>query len=196
MQLSGDPSERARAAVELVADIARAALPPLERLALTDADLGAARRRAERGRAHRIVPAWRELTGYLNGLSLASVLLIMSLGLAITFGLMGIINMAHGEMLMVGCLHGVRDAGALRAALAAAPDYYFVAALPLSILVAGAVGLLLERGLMRFLYGRPLETLLVTWGAGDGAAAERPSLVRRPDERELPPRWLSGAAWR
>jgi urea transport system permease protein len=109
----------------------------------------------------------RNLVGYVfNGFSLASILLIMSLGLAITFGLMGVINMAHGEMLMLGSYtayvvqeyFAVRHPGHL--------DYFFIGALPLSLLVVGGVGWCLERGLLRFLYGRPLESLLVTWGVG------------------------------
>jgi len=109
----------------------------------------------------------RNAVGYLfNGLSLASVLLIMSLGLAITFGLMGIINMAHGEMLMLGSYtaYVLQEFFAVR--FPAHQDSYFLVALPLSLLVVGAVGILLERGLLRFLYGRPLEGLLVTWGIG------------------------------
>ena len=109
----------------------------------------------------------RNAVGYLfNGLSLASILLIMSLGLAITFGLMGIINMAHGEMLMLGSYtaYVLQEFFAVR--FPAHQDTYFLVALPLSVVVVGVVGILLERGILRFLYGRPLESLLVTWGIG------------------------------
>lgn len=109
----------------------------------------------------------RNVVGYLfNGVSLGAVLLIMSVGLAVTFGLMGIINMAHGEMLMLGSYtaYVVQELFALH--FAAHQDYYFFVALPLSFLVAGLVGLVLELGIIRFLYGRPLETLIVTWGIG------------------------------
>jgi urea transport system permease protein len=109
----------------------------------------------------------RSLIGYVfNGISLASILLIMSLGLAITFGLMGVINMAHGEMLMLGSYTAYVVQEAFAAHLPGRLDYFFVVALPLSLLVVGAVGWSLERGLLRFLYGRPLESLLVTWGLG------------------------------
>ncbi|MCZ6875811.1 MAG: urea ABC transporter permease subunit UrtB [bacterium] len=109
----------------------------------------------------------RNLVGYLfNGLSLASVLLIMSLGLAVTFGLMGIINMAHGEMLMLGSYTAYVLQELFIAHLPQYLDYYFVLALPLSIVVVGIVGLLMERSILRFLYGRPLESLLITWGIG------------------------------
>src|SRR5207244_6979844 len=107
------------------------------------------------------------IVGYLfNGISLAAVLLIMSLGLAVTFGLMGIINMAHGEMLMLGSYTAYVVQEIFAARFPAYADSYFVVALPLAFLVAGVVGLALEWGVIRFLYGRPLETLIVTWGFG------------------------------
>jgi urea transport system permease protein len=109
----------------------------------------------------------RSLIGFVfNGLSLASILLMMSLGLSITFGLMGVINMAHGEMLMLGSYTAYVVQEFFVTYAPAHLDYFFLAALPLSLLVVGAVGLGLERGLLRFLYGRPLESLLVTWGIG------------------------------
>ena len=109
----------------------------------------------------------RSVVGYLfNGVSLGAVLLIMSLGLAVTFGLMGIINMAHGEMLMIGSYTAWVVQELFATHFVAHLDYYFVIALPLSFLTAGLVGLALELGIIRFLYGRPLETLIVTWGIG------------------------------
>src|SRR5207247_11046220 len=109
----------------------------------------------------------RNVVGYLfNGISLAAVLLIMSLGLAVTFGLMGIINMAHGEMLMIGSYTAYVVQEIFQARFAASQDYYFFVALPLAFLAAGLVGLVLELGVIRFLYGRPLESLIVTWGVG------------------------------
>jgi urea transport system permease protein len=109
----------------------------------------------------------RNVVGYVfNGLSLASILLMMSLGLAITFGLMGVINMAHGEMLMLGSFTAYLVQESFAALAPGHLDYFFFVALPLSLLVVGAVGLCLEQGLLRFLYGRPLESLLVTWGIG------------------------------
>jgi urea transport system permease protein len=109
----------------------------------------------------------RNGVGYVfNGLSLASVLLLMSLGLAITFGLMGIINMAHGEMLMLGSYTAYVLQEFFLNTFPNYLDYYFIVALPLSVVVVGGVGMLMERGILRFLYGRPLESLLVTWGIG------------------------------
>jgi urea transport system permease protein len=100
-----------------------------------------------------------------RGLSLSSILLLMALGLAVIFGLMGVINMAHGELMMLGAYTTFMVQEGFKAYLGPHLfDYYFLAAMPLSFVVAGAVGLLLEATLIRFLYGRPLETLLATWG--------------------------------
>lgn len=98
------------------------------------------------------------------GLSLGSVLLLAALGLAVTFGLMRVINMAHGEMLMLGAYSTYVAQRIFESALPGAFDYYMVLAIPLAFVVCMAVGMLLERTVIRFLYGRPLETLLATWG--------------------------------
>jgi len=115
------------------------------------------------------------------GLSLFAVLLLMGLGLAITFGLMGVINMAHGEMIAIGAYTTYVVQGVFGAGLALSPfgcsltlpgmhctgwlrESYFLFALPLSFLAAALAGVLLERSVIRFLYRRPLESLLATWG--------------------------------
>jgi len=102
-----------------------------------------------------------------NGLSVGSVLLIAALGLAVIFGLMGVINLAHGEFIMLGAYttHVVQNA--FRAALGEASplfELYLLAALPVAFAVNALVGLALEQGIVRHLYGRPLDTLLATWG--------------------------------
>lgn len=134
----------------------------------------------------------RNSAGYLfNGVSLASILLIMSLGLAITFGLMGIINMAHGEMLMIGSYTAYVLQELFAAYLPGYLDYYFVLALPLSIVTAGCVGLLMERGILRFLYGRPLESLLITWGIG--MVLQQGARLFFGDQTSVsPPTWFRG----
>jgi urea transport system permease protein len=104
------------------------------------------------------------LGALFSGLSLGSVLLLAALGLAITFGLMGIINMAHGEMLMLGAYATYVVQTWFRAYLPDLLDWYLLAAVPAAFLVAALVGVVLERSVIRFLYGRPLETLLTTWG--------------------------------
>ena len=100
-----------------------------------------------------------------RGISLSSILLIMSVGLAIVFGLMGVINMAHGELMMVGAYATFMTQEIFKAFLPATMfDYYFAAAMPMAFLIAAGCGMLLEITVIRFLYGRPLETMLATWG--------------------------------
>jgi urea transport system permease protein len=98
------------------------------------------------------------------GLSLGSVLLLAAIGLAITFGVMGVINMAHGEMVMLGAYttFGVQEL--FRSYAPGLFDWSLVVAVPAAFAVSGLVGIAIERGIIRFLYGRPLETLLATWG--------------------------------
>jgi len=109
--------------------------------------------------------AWGERLGVVfTGLSLGSVLLLVALGLAITYGLMGVINMAHGELMMIGAYATFVVQNLFRAYLPGAFDYYIAIAIPASFIVAALVGALMERSVIRFLYGRPLETLLATWG--------------------------------
>ncbi len=99
-----------------------------------------------------------------NGISIGSVLLLAALGLAIVFGLMGVINMAHGELLMLGAYTTYLVQNATRALGGPWFELYVFLALPMAFLVTALVGLILERGVIRHLYGRPLETLLATWG--------------------------------
>jgi urea transport system permease protein len=109
--------------------------------------------------------AWGQRLGLaFAGVSLGSVLLLAALGLAITYGLMGVINMAHGELIMIGAYTTYVVQNLFRAWAPGAFDWYVVAAVPASFAVAAAVGMLLERLVIRWLYGRPLETLLATWG--------------------------------
>jgi urea transport system permease protein len=134
------------------------------------ADPGAsAAEREAAAQAIRRLERWGLLTTTVEtlfqGASLASILLLMALGLAIAFGLMGVINMAHGELMALGAYATFVVQNWFRATWPERFDLYFAVALPVSFLVAAAVGLLLERGVIRFLYGRPLETLLLTWGA-------------------------------
>ena len=105
------------------------------------------------------------LNAVFSGVSLGSVLLLAALGLAITYGLMGVINMAHGELIMIGAYATYVMQGLFQRFV---PEplfgWYLVAAIPASFLASALVGAVLERGVIRFLYGRPLETLLATWG--------------------------------
>ncbi len=98
------------------------------------------------------------------GVSLGSVLLLAAIGLAITFGVMGVINMAHGEMVMLGAYTTFVVQEIIRQNFPGLFDWSLAIALPLAFLVTGLIGIAIERGVIRFLYGRPLETLLATWG--------------------------------
>jgi urea transport system permease protein len=103
------------------------------------------------------------LDGIFNGLSVGSVLLLAALGLAIVFGLMGVINMAHGELMMLGAYTTFLVQNAFKPLGAFSQTYIFFALIA-AFIVAALMGLVLERGVIRYLYGRPLETLLATWG--------------------------------
>jgi len=98
------------------------------------------------------------------GISLGSVLLLAAIGLAITFGVMGVINMAHGEMVMLGAYTTFVVQEIIRQNFPGLFDWSLAIALPLAFLVTALIGIAIERGVIRFLYGRPLETLLATWG--------------------------------
>jgi urea transport system permease protein len=109
--------------------------------------------------------AWGDKLGALfSGISLGSILLLVALGLAITYGLMGVINMAHGELMMLGAYATYVVQGLFQKYLPASFDWYLVAAVPAAFGTSALMGALLERSVIRFLYGRPLETLLATWG--------------------------------
>lgn len=169
---SADPQGRLAAITKLGDMRSAAALPILQELAsqpasgleqhtLTNAAVEASRQ----------IQQWQDITSgvetLLQGLSLSSILLLMALGLAIVFGLMGVINMAHGEMMMIGAYATFVVQEVFKAYLGEQFfDYYFFFALPCAFFVAALVGWVLEGTLIRFLYGRPLETLLATWGVG------------------------------
>ena len=133
--------------------------------AINDADPEIA---AEAKAAVKSIEAWLAMAANLQnvwyGLSLGSVLLLAAIGLAITFGVMGVINMAHGEMVMLGAYTTFVVQEAFRAYAPEAFDLSLLIAIPVAFAVAGLVGIAIERGIIRFLYGRPLETLLATWG--------------------------------
>src|SRR5258705_996730 len=99
-----------------------------------------------------------------NGLSLFTVLLLMSVGLAIVFGLMGVINMAHGELMTLGSYATYLTACFFEKYLGGWMDVYLLAAIPAAFFVTFAAGYCIERGFIRWFYNRPLDTLLATWG--------------------------------
>lgn len=126
------------------------------------------------------------------GVSLGSVLLLAALGLAITFGLMGIINMAHGELLMIGAYTTYVCQMLFRQFLPGAIDVYLLVALPAAFIVTAAVGILLERTVIRWLYGRPLETLLATWGISLMLMQTVRTIFGAQNVEVANPSWMSG----
>ena len=161
------------AAIQKLGDMrSAAALPILQELTQLPADtLEQQTLKNAAEHASRRIQKWQDVTRgietLLQGLSLGSILLLMALGLAIVFGLMGVINMAHGEMMMIGAYATFVVQEGFKAYLGEHLfDYYFFFALPCAFVVAAFIGWILEGTLIRFLYGKPLETLLATWGVG------------------------------
>jgi urea transport system permease protein len=145
------------------------------------------------GAAMRKIERWRTFYSGLEtlffGLSLGSVLVLAAIGLAITFGVMGVINMAHGELMMLGAY----SAYVMQLLMPQHIGASIIVAIPVAFVVSGAVGILIERGIVRFLYGRPLETLLATFGVSlvlQQVVRDIFSANNRPVET---PQWMSGS---
>ncbi len=171
-------------------DAARAALTPVAASAKPDLAKAAQAALARIDEAQRF---WGLAQNLWYGLSLGSVLMLAAVGLAITFGVMGVINMAHGELVMLGAYTTFVVQQVIRAEAPGLFGWSLVIAAPLAFVVAGAVGVVIERGIVRHLYGRPLETLLATWGV----SLMLQQAVRSafgPDNRDVGnPGWMSGA---
>lgn len=123
------------------------------------------------------------------GLSLGSVLLLAAIGLAITFGVMGVINMAHGEMIMLGAY----TTYVIQLAFPSIIEYSLLIAVPAAFLVSGSVGILIERGVIRFLKGRPLETLLATFGISLILQQLVRTIFSPLNRQVVSPEWMSGS---
>jgi urea transport system permease protein len=136
---------------------------------------------------------WEVLQNAWYGLSLGSVLLLAAIGLAITFGVMGVINMAHGEMVMIGAYVTFVVQELIRVHNPALFDYSLAIAIPLAFLLSGAIGILIERTVIQWLYGRALDTLLATWGISL-ILQQATRTIFGPTNREVGnPSWMSGA---
>jgi urea transport system permease protein len=137
--------------------------------------------------------AWGDRLGLLfAGISLGSILMLVALGLAVTYGLMGVINMAHGELMMIGAYATYVVQNLFRAHFPGLFDAYVLVAIPVSFLVAALVGAVLERTVIRWLYGRPLETLLATWGISLILMQLVRSIFGAQNVAVENPSWLSG----
>jgi urea transport system permease protein len=142
---------------------------------------------------NRMEQIWSLAQGVFYGMSLGSVLLLAAAGLAITFGVMGVINMAHGEMVMIGAYTTFAVQEVIRAYLPGWFGASLFIAIPLAFLVSGLIGVLIERCLIRFLYGRPLETLLATWGLSLVLQQAIRSTFGSSNREVGTPAWMSGA---
>ena len=127
------------------------------------------------------------------GISLGSVLLLAAIGLAITFGVMGVINMAHGEMVMLGAYTTFVIQEVIRTSAPQLFDWSLAIAIPMAFVVSGGVGILIERGVIRWLYGRPLETLLATWGISLILQQLVRTIFGASNQRVGNPSWMSGS---
>ena len=161
---SGDENAKLAAVAVLAArgdDDARAVL-----MALSDGAEGALGRAMRQAiqRIEKSLALWATAQNVWYGLSLGSVLLLAAMGLAITFGVMGVINMAHGEMVMIGAYVTFVVQNTIKASFPELFAWSLLIAVPSAFIVAGFIGIAIERSIIRFLYGRPLETLLATWG--------------------------------
>jgi urea transport system permease protein len=140
----------------------------------------------------RRIDAWRDFYQALDtlffGLSLGSVLVLSAIGLAITFGVMGVINMAHGELMMLGAY----TAYVMQTLMPQHPGAALLLAIPGAFAVSGAVGVAIERGVVRFLYGRPLETLLATFGLSLVLQQLVRSIFSPLNRSVASPSWMSG----
>jgi urea transport system permease protein len=136
---------------------------------------------------------WTAVQNIWFGLSLASVLLLAAIGLAITFGVMGVINMAHGEMVMLGAYTAFMVEQLFASYFPTAADYALLAAIPSAFIVSGLMGIAIERSVIRFLYGRPLETLLATWGVSLILQQTVRSIFGPTNKSVTTPSWMSGS---
>jgi urea transport system permease protein len=127
-----------------------------------------------------------------SGISLGTILLLAALGLAITYGLMGVINMAHGELIMIGAYATYVVQSLFRQYAPGAFDFYPLVAVPMAFAISAAVGVVLERAVIRHLYGRPLETLLATWGLSLILIQTVRTIFGAQNVQVQNPSWMSG----
>lgn len=160
----------------------------VNRLAESDSAVGEAARVIQSQHESR-ARLYENLQLLFFGLSLGSVLVLAAIGLSITFGVMGVINMAHGELIMLGAY----TAYVVQQWLPDAPGVALLLSIPLAFVVSGGVGILIERGVVRFLYDRPLETLLATFGVSLILQQAVRSIFSPLNRTVVSPEWMSGS---
>jgi urea transport system permease protein len=187
---SSDPARQGPAVDALQESLHPLVRTALRKLAETAADGGVKRAARKALQAIEARIAWYDtLETLFFGLSLGSVLVLAAIGLAITFGVMGVINMAHGELIMLGAY----TTYVVQLWLPGQIGYSLFIAIPAAFLVSGLVGILIERGVIRFLYGRPLETLLATFGISLVLQQLVRSIFSPLNRSVETPAWMSGS---
>lgn len=197
--VSNDPAIRRKAAEDLTEDPTPSTRQLLAGLLLKngddfmepDKDVRAAAAESVRS-IDRQLALGDKLGQIFTGLSMGSLLLLTAMGLAITYGVMGVINMAHGEFLMIGAYAAFAVQTVFRSRFPEYQDAYLLAALPAGFLAAALTGMILERTVIRFLYGRPLETLLATWGLSLILIQAVRTLFGAQNVEVANPAWMSG----
>jgi urea transport system permease protein len=194
VKLSSDNADdRLQAAKSLGSDIQNATRTLLRERMTSETDANVKREMQQAINSIESRMAWGERLGLLfTGMSLGSILLLAALGLAITYGLMGVINMAHGELMMVGAYATYVVQGLVKQHAPGWFDGYILLAIPVSFLAAVLVGALMERIVIRHLYGRPLETLLATWGISLILMQSARSIFGAQNVPLENPSWMSG----
>jgi urea transport system permease protein len=188
-----DETQRLAAIDTIAARGDRAALGLLRQAAAGEQGAVALKAADAASDVQQVLKFWELGQNIWYGLSLGSVLLLAAIGLSITFGVMGVINMAHGEMVMLGAYTTFTVQEVIRSTAPGLFDYSLALAIPLAFLVSGAVGIAIERSVIRWLYGRPLETLLATWGLSL-ILQQAIRTIYGPTNREVGnPDWMSGA---
>ena len=178
-------------AIDAVAGSLEPAVRNVLRDRLAQSDAAAERNAAERAlkKIDQRTERYETADTIFFGLSLGSVLLLAAIGLAITFGVMGVINMAHGELIMLGAY----TTFVVQQIFPDGHEWSLLVALPAAFLVSALVGIVIERGVIRFLYGRPLETLLATFGVSL-ILQQAVRVIFSPLNRSVvTPEWMSGA---
>jgi urea transport system permease protein len=195
MQLASDDEAQRLAAAQALGGMGQPALRPLlaARLAAESSPRVRAVLSAALSSLDRSLAVASGLSQAFTGLSLGSILLLAALGLAITYGLMGVINMAHGELIMIGAYATWLVQAFFRDRLPGLFDWYLLAALPVAFMASALVGAAMERTVIRFLYGRPLETLLATWGISLVLMQGVRSLFGAQNVGVENPSWMSGS---
>lgn len=196
---ASDPALRMKAAKDLVEDPTPSTRQLLAGLLLKNGDVFMEPDKNVRAAAaesmrsiDRQLALGDKLGQIFTGLSMGSLLLLTAMGLAITYGIMGVINMAHGEFLMIGAYAAFAAQTVFRSRFPEYQDAYLLAALPVGFLAAALTGMVLERTVIRFLYGRPLETLLATWGLSLILIQAVRTLFGAQNVEVANPAWMSG----